>query len=655
VVRQAQVEIKISLVDKTTKGLNKLSSATKKLGQNMTNLGKSMTRNVTLPLVAIGGAAIKASVDLDKSMRNIQAFGGQTEEQLKDLSDQFREMSKDINITTDSAKGLADAYFNIQSAGFLAEDGIEVLTVSTKAATAGLTSTQKASEGIMAILNAYGLTAKEAAAVSDSLFTTIKFGVGTFEQLTPVLGKVIPIAASMGISFDEVNASLATISKAGVDFTTGATQIARVMTSMLSPSEALGKHMKALGFSSGQAMVDALGLNNALQMIADSVGNDTTKLNELFVETRAFQGVLNLTGQNARVFNQIMGEMGQKVGATDEAFQQQIKSVSAQMANMKNIVMDAFITLGDAILPVLVPILKQVADGIADVANWFKSLDEATRKNIVRFGLFVAAAGPILVIVGTVVSAIGSIVGAFSALAGGVAAVTGALPALGVAFTALTGPVGIAVAAFAGLVAFGPQILKFVTDVTSGIVNLGKRLLGYNTGKGLAGNLMQGMQDGVKEQSPKLFGVFKRVSANAIKTGEFTGKAIATGAAQGAQIANQQMQQVARNAAQVGRALGGQPRASQVGRIQIGQQRIGTNAKAQAAFFQKVHGAGGAFPSFASAPTPSFASAGGGGDVNITIQEMILPPGSTEEIANEVLDILAKKMRRRGITGISVG
>jgi hypothetical protein len=54
-----------------------------------------MTRNVTLPLVAIGGAAIKMSADLDKSMRNIQAFGGQTEDQLKDLSDSFREMSKD--------------------------------------------------------------------------------------------------------------------------------------------------------------------------------------------------------------------------------------------------------------------------------------------------------------------------------------------------------------------------------------------------------------------------------------------------------------------------------------------------------------------------------------------------------------------------------
>jgi len=376
--------------------MNSISKSTKNLGKNMKQLGSTMTRNVTLPLLAIGGAAVKASVDLDKSMRNIQAFGGQTEDQLKQLSDQFREMSKDINVTTDSAKGLADAYFNIQSAGFLAEEGMEVLTVSTKAATAGLTDTKTASEGVMAILNAYGLQAKDAASVSDSLFTTIKFGVGTFEQLVPVLGKVIPIASAVGVSFDEVNAALATISKAGVDFNTGATQTARLMTTMLKPSVALQKTIESLGFTSGQAMLDTLGLGKSLQMIRDTVGDDTAALRVLIPDVRAFNGVLNLTGQNAAVFNDIMGEMGNKLGATDEAFQQQIKSTSAQLKNLRNIVMDAFITLGDAILPVLVPILKDIANLIGDIANAFKSLSPFWQDVIVKVGLFLVVAGPLL-------------------------------------------------------------------------------------------------------------------------------------------------------------------------------------------------------------------------------------------------------------------
>jgi TP901 family phage tail tape measure protein len=706
------------------KNLNSISKATRNLGKSMRSTGMSMTKNVTLPLVAIGGAAVKASADLDKSMRNIQAFGGQTEDQLKELSDQFREMSKDLNTTTDSAKGLADAYFNIQSAGFLAEDGMEVLRVSTKAATAGLTSTQQASEGVMAILNAYGLTAKDAASASDSLFTTIKFGVGTFEQLVPVLGTVMPIASAMGVSFDEVNASLATLSKQGIDFNKGATQIRAAMTAMLGPSESLQGVIEELGFATGQAMVDSLGFQGALDAIAKSTNNDTAALRALFPNVRAFNGVLALTGKNAQTFNSIMGEMGNKLGATDEAFQQQIKSVSAQMSNLKNIVTDAFITLGDAILPVLVPILQKVAKAIADVAEWFKSLDPSIQKAIVTFGLFVAAAGPVLTIVGGIISVLGTIGGAISAVVGGigtlVTAITGvgaaatagagAMGMLGTAFAALTGPVGIAVAAIGGLIAFGPKIVNFAKQAVNSLVNFGKsvalsigKTLGFDTGKLTGTKFMNGVGEGIKSGINPMKSIFQRVGDAAKKTGEFSGKAIATGAVQGAQVANQVMQQTANNAARLNQQLGGTARQPSGVRFQqIGRQKIGIGrAFDEAAIRQRAEsirqmslqgggGAGGGFgmpsrggfgggmslverlkaavasPDFQQADKQQLMSAlgagvgaGGGGDINITIQNMEVPLGTLEEqvefISRKIADNIQKKYAMSGRSAGNIG
>ncbi len=80
--------------------------------------------------------------------------------------------------------------------------------------------------------------------------------------------------------------------------------------------------------------------------------------------------------------------------------------------------------LGDA--------FKGLAQSAKDLIKWFTDLDSNTQKLIGKFALFVIALGPVLSIIGGVL--------------GLIAKLTLALPALGVAFTAMTGPVGITVA-----------------------------------------------------------------------------------------------------------------------------------------------------------------------------------------------------------------
>ena len=49
-------------------------------------------------------------------------------------------------------------------------------------------------------------------------------------MLAPTLANVIPFAAQMGISFEEVGANLATLTKLGVPATEAVTQLSAVMT-----------------------------------------------------------------------------------------------------------------------------------------------------------------------------------------------------------------------------------------------------------------------------------------------------------------------------------------------------------------------------------------------------------------------------------------
>ena len=77
----AEQNLKINITGDSSKLKNALSSASSKLsnfGSKMQSVGKSLSTRLTLPLVAVGGAATKMAFDFDKSMTSIQALVGVT-------------------------------------------------------------------------------------------------------------------------------------------------------------------------------------------------------------------------------------------------------------------------------------------------------------------------------------------------------------------------------------------------------------------------------------------------------------------------------------------------------------------------------------------------------------------------------------------------
>ncbi len=688
---KAQVEIILKMTDKTSKQLDRISSSTKKLGKNMTSLGKSMTRNVSLPLLAIGAAGIKMAVDLDKSMRNIQAFGGQTEDQLKDLSQTFKDMSLNAENGTQSAQQLADAFFNIQSAGFLGAEGMELLSASAKAATAGLTTTQKASEGIMTVLNAYSLTAKDATRVSDLLFTTIKLGVGTFEQLIPTLGDVVPLANAMGIQFDELAAAYVVMSKQGIDFNKAATQQKAIMTQLLSPGKALQTQMTALGFASGQAMVDTLGFLGTIDALASSVGNTSTGVQALFVNVRAVSGVLALTGENAAKAAIALQEM-QKAGAAQAAFNEQMKSFSAQFSVFKNTLGVFLIDVGEKLLPILMKLMEVVRSMFAAWQN----LDSGVQTVIVAVGAFLAIGGPLLIFFGAIIGAIGTIAGGFTALAGafgltaaasvpaaaGVGAVGFSLTALLAPLAAVVLPIAAVAAAFAALIAFGPKILDFGKKVIDGLVRGIKDPIGavaWSVGKVFGVNLKKSVAEEVNQTGQIVVGQLGQMAQATVKTAQFMTNTLrrAAGAPEnlrGIPLGGTGGGIRRRSIAPVFKKFKGQA----IPIPQTGGFGGGTPVSSRPAIGTGGCGGGGSFfdrfkqvissPDFGTKDRqqllaalggtsgggglqPSFAGTGGGGDVNITIEKLIVPAGTPQEAVEFIWEELGQRLKKLGVTG----
>lgn len=527
---QHLISIKLALEDGLSKPLSGATNSLKEMGASLTSIGTQMTAAFTLPIVAAGAAGVKMATDLDKSMRNIQSITKQTDESLSVLSSSLVALSTDMSKTTDSATNLADAYYQIISSGVDATDAMKVLEVATKAASAGLTTTEVAAKGIITVLNSYKLGVEDASRVSDILFETVNRGVGTFEELNSSLSNVIPTASIMGISLEEVSAGMATLSKNGFSFSEASVAMNGAMNALLSPTKAMQSAISEMGYSSGQAMVDALGFAGAMQRIAEYTGGSSEELARLFPEIRGFRAAAILAGNGAESFAQDLAAMTGSAGATQAAFAEQMKSFDASFKNFQNTLNALLIDVGQTIMPVLAAVMNF----LTPIIQGFMALPTPIKQIILVILALVAAIGPLLII-------IGQVIGAISAIGAIIPIVTGAFTA----FLALGAPVialiGLVIAAIVLLITNWQNLGDTVSQIGTLIVEGWKRLFtdigttigqigqliweGLNRLSGgmlqLGANIIEGLINGIKSKAVDLvayvFGLSKELTA-AIKT-----------------------------------------------------------------------------------------------------------------------------------------
>src|SRR5438045_2884528 len=141
-------------------------------------------------------------------MGQIAALTSTSSDAIAGLSKQVLELSTTL---PQSPKELADALYFVSSSGFQGADAMNVLTASAKAAAAGLGDTKVIADTVTSVLNAYKLSAGDAAKVTDVLTTSVMEGKGEPAELAGALARVIPIAAAMGVNFEQVSASMATM------------------------------------------------------------------------------------------------------------------------------------------------------------------------------------------------------------------------------------------------------------------------------------------------------------------------------------------------------------------------------------------------------------------------------------------------------------
>ena len=240
--------------------LGRLEKSGQKTFGQLKNAAKVATAAVGGGLVLGVGQAARATIEFDKSMRNVNSIAQMGEKRLRALNKAVLDLSKE---TAQAPNTLAEGLYDLVSSGFDAKESLDILRSSAKAATAGLTTTEVSTKAVAAVLNAYRRPAEDAAEVSDVLFRTVDRGVISFEDLASNIGDVLPFASSLGVELEEVGAAAATLTKAGIQPAEAMTRLKGTMTAFIKPSADMKAAIEAQGFASGEALIKAKGLQGA--------------------------------------------------------------------------------------------------------------------------------------------------------------------------------------------------------------------------------------------------------------------------------------------------------------------------------------------------------------------------------------------------------
>jgi TP901 family phage tail tape measure protein len=374
------------------------------VGQSTTKLGRSMTRNVTLPLAAAGVASVKTAQNFDLLISRMVGLGGTSAKQAKVFRAAILALAPKVG------KGpaeLAEGLYQIVSAGVKGKRALETLTVAAKGSAAGLGDTATVADALTSVMNAYAKSGMTAAKAGDILAATVRDGKGEASAFAPVLGKVVAVASQLGVGFDQVGGALAQMTKLGVPAEDAATQLSATFSALLKTTPAAEKALNAMGLSA-RGLREELrekGLLATLHTLAVHTKGSSTAMAEAFPNVRALRGILQLVGVSAAGTAKVFDDTKNSTNSLATAWRAYTNTDAAKMNKSLAQTKVAAIELGTA----LAPVADRLAHDLGRVADAFSKLSPHQKEVLIRFAELAAVAGPIVLFTGKVLTAAAAI------------------------------------------------------------------------------------------------------------------------------------------------------------------------------------------------------------------------------------------------------
>jgi len=455
--------------------LRKLGQSDSKLGAFATNVGKvAIAAGTAIAAAGVAGAvkSVAAFTEFEGSMNEVfTLLPGISESAMSEMSGQVKDFSKEFGVLPDE---VVPALYQALSAGVPKDNVFEFMETAQMAAKGGVTDLSTAVDGISSVVNAYGDDVVNGAKASDLMFTAVRLGKTTFEELSSSLSNVTPIASGLGVKFEDVSAGLAAMTAKGTPTAQATTQLRSLFVDL---SKAGGKTAEVFEKTAGQSFQEFIAAGGdtagALDIMKTAAEDSGVQIQDLFGSVEAGSAALSLSSDDTFANN--IDEMSKSAGATEKAFDQMMTGLGPIFDKFKANLQVFMINVGEKLAPIVEKAMERAGEAFGKVSafvskNWPKvrkaiaAVIDYIRDKIIpavtpTFDAVVAAGRSVVdFFTGNWDTIRTAITGAFQWMMDNKAVVVGAFVGVGVAIATLLVPPMIAAAA-ASIAAAAPLYL----------------------------------------------------------------------------------------------------------------------------------------------------------------------------------------------------
>lgn len=327
-------------------------------------LKSTLLSPVGIAVGAIGGLAAmfvgsaKASEEFEVSIRQLSALTGASGEDLEDLKQKVLDLSDE---TGKSASEIADAFKLIGSQSpQLLKDSDALADVTKAAITLSKASGMDvvdSGKAVTTVMNQMGVSADNAGHIIDAMAKAAQAGSGDIDYITTALEKSGSMAASVGVSFDEITAAI------------------EMMASKESSADVAGSQLKSTLLKLSVSKKDAFnpekagGLKEALDNIAKSGMNTADKI-ALVGESNVV--TLNNLIKSRNELSNMDKQLKDSAGTAEDMALKQA-GLSGAIAKVSNTWNNFMIRLGES--DVVQEAIGMVIDMCNNISTWIKEND----------------------------------------------------------------------------------------------------------------------------------------------------------------------------------------------------------------------------------------------------------------------------------------
>ena len=410
----------LSTIEEKMAGVSKAASSFMQVGTLMAGAGAALTGSI--------GVAVNTFKDFQYAMTNVQAISGATVDELAKLEEAARKFGQS---TTFSATQIAQAEYDLASAGLSASESVQALGAILDLAAATQSDLATTSQIVTATLSQFALTADEAARVSDVFVQAINKSQATMPKLGDSMRYVGPIAQSLNMSLEQTTAALMALYNAGYQGEQAGTMLRAALSALLDPTKEVTSTLEGLGLTIDDINPAVVDFSQIIDRLREA-GASTADVVAIFGR-QAGPGMAALLQQGGATLRQFEADLKNAGNAAKEVAESQMNSLQGRLSKLKGAFQELQISIGQAVLPAITTLVEKLTGLIA----WFNNLPDSVKNAVSNITLF---GGTILVVLGSVSLFIGTImkmITVFSEFGTIISTISNAFSGLGSVFASL--------------------------------------------------------------------------------------------------------------------------------------------------------------------------------------------------------------------------